>query len=143
MATGSDVPALQPTPIPTTTSRLKAAVVMAGPMQIATGSVADRSHPGMKSNAIDWLGQTIDDSPAAYHLADAYEKISSDDPPVLFITGSLDNPERDLPSLEKFKSHGVIARQVIHQDAKHGHWNQTEWIPQVSNDIVDFLKQNL
>lgn len=143
MATGSDVLALQPTPSPSTNSRLKAAVVMAGPMQIASGSVADRSHPGMTSNAIDWLGKTIDDAPEAYHLADAYEKISADDPPILFVTGSLDNPQRDVPSLEKLKSVGVSAKQVIHQDAKHGHWNQSDWIAQVSKDIVDFLKEKL
>jgi hypothetical protein len=97
----------------------------------------------MKSNAIDWLGSTIDDAPETYRLADAYEKISSDDPPVLFITGSLDNPERDIPSLEKFKSVGVLARQVIHKDAKHGHWNQADWVHQVAKDIVSFLHETL
>ncbi|MDZ4851193.1 MAG: SMP-30/gluconolactonase/LRE family protein [Pirellulaceae bacterium] len=143
MATGSDVPSLQPTPIPTTSSRVKAAVAMAGPFQIATGSVAERSHPGMKSNAIDWLGKSIDDGADLYHLADAYEKITADDPPVLFITGSLDNPDRDLPSLEKLKSVGVKSRQVVHNDAKHGHWNQSQWMSQVTDDIVNFLKEVL
>lgn len=143
MATGADASSLQPANINPVSSRLKAAVVMAGPMQIASGSVAERSHPGMKSNAIDWIGKTIDDAADLYHQADAFEKISADDPPVLFITGSLDNPSRDVPSLEAFKKVGVIAQQIIHEGAKHGHWNQPDWVHQVANDIDNFLKEKL
>ncbi|MCR9294871.1 MAG: SMP-30/gluconolactonase/LRE family protein [bacterium] len=151
LATGSDVPQLQPTGrvrvfqggAESLSSRVRAAVVMAGPMQIASGSVAERSKQGMVSNATQWLGKSIDEDQELYQLADAYEKISQDDPPMLFITGSLDNPERDALSLSKLKSLGVTARQVIHEGARHGHWNQLEWIDQVVDDIDDFLSQNL
>ncbi len=143
MATAAEIVALQPARDLGTSSRLKAAVVMAGPMQIASGSVADRSQAGMTSNATHWLGGSIQDLPELYHLADAYEKISADDPPLLFITGSLDNPERDQPSLERCKQLGVEARQVVHDQAKHGHWNQDAWIEQVTRDIVAFLRTHL
>ncbi len=151
MATGSNVDALQPTgeilsgdhPQVAGSSELAAAVVMAGPTQIASGSVAERSHSGMVSNATQWLGKTIDEAPDVYHLADAYEKISADTPPLLFLTGSLDNPERDAPSLQKLKSVGVTARQVIHEGAKHGHWNRADWMPQVVDDIDAFLQDVL
>ncbi len=150
MATGWDVSDLQPsgeivrleakTPI-AQSSRPSAAVVMAGPMQIASGSVADRSQRGQQSNTTHWMGASIDDAPALYHLADAFEKISSDDPPILFLTGSKDNPERDLPSIDRLRSAGVRTAQVIHQGATHGHWNRGDWMDRVVADIVAFLKQ--
>jgi len=43
---------------------------------------------------------------------------------VLFLTGDLDNPDRDTAGMEKLKSLGVPAKQVILQDAKHGCWMQ-------------------
>ncbi len=125
-------------------SHLRAAVVMAGPMEIATGSVAERSHDrAEQSNAIQWLGKTIDEAPELYHLADAHEKLSAGDPPIMFIRGSLDNPPADLPTIAKMKLLGITAEQVIHEGAKHGHWNQHDWIDQVSDDIDRFLKKNL
>ncbi|RMF40421.1 MAG: alpha/beta fold hydrolase [Planctomycetota bacterium] len=150
LATAWDVPELQPTgsivalasntPV-AESSRPAAAVVMAGPMQIATGSVADRSHRGQESNATHWIGASIDEAPQLYHLADAYEKISSDDPPILFITGSKDNPERDHPSLARLQELGVRTGQIIHDGATHGHWNRAEWMDRVVADIVEFLQQ--
>lgn len=127
-----------------TSTRLNAAVVMAGPMRIASGSVAERSQEGKVSNAIQWIGHSIDENPAPYHLADAHEKISGDDPPILFLTGSLDSPDRDEPSLTALKKAGVAAKQVVHEGAKHGHWNRIEWMDVVVNDILTFFKeQNL
>ncbi len=137
VAAGGSVPASPSTPT------LAAAVVMAGPLQIASGSVAERSTAGMTSNATQWLGKSLDESPELYHLADAYEKISSATPPLLFLTGSQDNPQRDAPSLTKLKQLGVTARQVVHAGAKHGHWNGTPWMAQVVDDIDTFLQETL
>ncbi|MEM7474713.1 MAG: SMP-30/gluconolactonase/LRE family protein [Planctomycetota bacterium] len=151
MATGHDKASLQPTGLITqlagaafsTSSKLKAAVVMAGPMEIASGSVAERSKSGSNSNAINWLGKTIDEDRNAYEWADAYLKISKDDPPTLFLRGSLDNPAADLPSLTRFKEVGVTSKQVVHDGAKHGHWNRIDWMDQVVTDIHSFLNENL
>ena len=44
--------------------------------------------------------------------------------PVLFLTGDLDNPDRDTAGLAKLKSLGVPTKQVILKDAKHGCWMQ-------------------
>ncbi len=63
-------------------SKLKAAIVMAGPLQMITGSVAERSrtHPS-ESNSNKWLGKTVDEAPELYRLADAFEQIDKDCPP--------------------------------------------------------------
>lgn len=149
MATGSAEPGLQPRGRITgsgeseVSSKLNAAVVMAGPMQMATGSVAERSTTGKVSNATHWLGKSIDEAPELYQQADAYEKIDSGTPPMLFITGSLDNPQRDEPSLERLKSVDVMTRQIVHQGAQHGHWNQAEWMERVVQDIQAFLDEAL
>ena len=153
MSTGSSERLLLPTGIVTrldetsassasANAKLRAAVVMAGPMQIASGSVAERSKEGSESNAIHWIGDSIDNVRDTYLLADAYEKISTDDPPMLFLTGSLDSPARDTPSVEALKSAGIHAEQVIHEGAKHGHWNRQDWMDTVVSDILDFLKHH-
>ena len=125
-------------------SHLKAAVVMAGPLQIATGSVAERSHKiEGKANAIHWIGDTIDELPAMYHLADAHEKIGAETPPILFVSGSLDNPERNAVSREALEKAGVVTKLIVHEEAKHGHWNRPDWIGTVVKDIDTFLADHL
>ncbi|EMI20149.1 lipoprotein [Rhodopirellula maiorica SM1] len=125
-------------------STLKAVVVMAGPLQTASGSVAERSHDVKdKAYAVHWIGDTIDNAEEMYKLADAYEAIDKDMPPTLFITGSLDNPARNEPAREKMKSLGVPFELRIHDGAKHGHWNQSDWMDTVVTDIDGFLKKHL
>ncbi len=153
MATGADVKALQAKgeisgygreiAPPALSAQLNAAVVLAGPMEIASGSVAEKSVAGSSSNAINWLGKNINEDKKLYELADAYLKIDAEDPPSLFIRGSKDNPTADEPSLAKLKSVGVYAKQIVHEDAKHGHWNQAAWIDRVVADVHEFLQSKL
>ncbi|NND97378.1 MAG: alpha/beta hydrolase fold domain-containing protein [Pirellulaceae bacterium] len=125
-------------------SVLQAAVVMAGPLQIATGSIADRSRdPAKPSYAVQWIGGTIDELPEQYHLADADEKIDAQSPPTLFIVGSLDNPARNQAARNKLKALGIATGLITHEGAKHGHWNQADWIARVVADIDSFLKLHL
>jgi len=56
--------------------------------------------------------------------------------PVLFLTGDLDNPDRDTAAMEKLKSLGVPTKQVVLKDAKHGCWLQRPWFEQCV-DAVD------
>ena len=145
MATGDEFEALQGTGGNTNqSSKLQAAVVMAGPMQIASGSVADRSRSGSKgSNAINWIGSTIDDAPEMYDLADAYEKISTKTCPILFMTGENDNPERNAPSREELKAAGVTTELMIYKDGNHGCWNRLPWFDQMSDDMAEWLHERL
>ncbi len=123
---------------------MKAAVVMAGPMQTATGSVAGRSQDKKaNSNAVNWFGDTIEGVPEIYSLADAYEKINGDTAPILFIAGSLDNPDRNELSRKKLKQHGILTKLIVHPEAKHGHWNRPDWIAQVVSDIDSFFADQL
>lgn len=142
MASGSNDPGLRSTDSDSEVScELAAAVVMAGPLQTATGSVAERSIDNpQKSNAFHWLGGTIIDVEPQYQLADAFEKIDKATPPMLFISGSKDNPQRNQASRDRLSQLGIKNELVVHQGATHGHWNRADWMEQVVEDIDVFLK---
>ena len=123
-------------------SRLQAAIVMAGPMQMTTGSVADKSRKG-DANANHWLGKTIDEAPALYALADAHLHISKQSTPILFMTGEHDTPERNQPSRDKLKEAGVWTGLKIYKDGKHGCWNRLPWFNTMLDDMDAFFKEHL
>ena len=144
MAAGSQDKRLQHANAADASPALRAAVVMAGPLETMTGSVADKSHDlDSPSNAVNWLGDTIDAMPETYALADATSKIDAQSPPILFIAGSLDNPERNARAREKLKSHGTDTAIIVHEGAKHGQWNRPDWIGRVVSDIDEFLSHRL
>ena len=120
-------------------SKLSAAIVLAGPMQIATGSVAERSRENKITNSNIWIGAKVDDAKETYLLADAYEQIDKSTPPILFMTGEFDQPERNAPSREKLKSVGVWTGIKTYKDGKHGCWNQLPWFDSMSKDMVEFF----
>lgn len=123
---------------------IQAAVVLAGPLQMASGSVADRSRQGAaNSNSNAWLGKTIDEAPQLYQLADAFEQISKQTPPMLFLVGEEDTPQRNAPARQKLKELGVAHDLKIYPDLKHGAWNQLPWIETYVADIDAFLSKQL
>jgi gluconolactonase len=125
-------------------SKLKAAIVMAGPLQMITGSVAERSrtHPS-ESNSNKWLGKTVDEAPELYRLADAFEQIDKDCPPILFMTGEFDNPSRNRPSRDRLQSLGIRTNLNIYMDGKHGCWNQLPWFTEMVDDMDTFFRETL
>ena len=124
-------------------SNIEAAIVLAGPMQMTTGSVAERSRSGKNSNSNTWIGETVDNDFQAYLLADAYEQLNPETCPILFMTGEHDNPERNAPSREKLKKLGVWTDVKIYQDGKHGCWNQKPWFELMAKDMAGFFSRHL
>ena len=125
-------------------SRIQASVVMAGPMEMLTGSVAERSRSGEEfSNSNSWLRGTVDEKPDLYALADAYVQIDKDTCPILFMAGEHDKPERNQPSRDKLKSHGIETDIKSYKDGKHGCWNRLPWIDDMVADIDIFMTKHL
>ncbi|NDH95714.1 MAG: alpha/beta hydrolase, partial [Planctomycetia bacterium] len=62
---------------PSASSEIQLAVVMAGPLQIASGQVAERSLTAKDSNALVWFRGTAEEKPEVYALADAFEQMTS------------------------------------------------------------------
>lgn len=125
-------------------SRLQAAVLMAGPMELATGPAAERFRQAPdKSFTNIFLGKRIDQDQALYELASPYTHFSKETPPLLFQTGELDNPSRDLPSIERLKGLGVQAEQEVYAGGKHGCWMQPAWFGQMVDDMDAFFRAHL
>ncbi|HEX4130905.1 MAG TPA: SMP-30/gluconolactonase/LRE family protein [Pirellulales bacterium] len=123
-------------------SRIAAAVVMAGPMEIATGNVAESSRTG-KAFANAFFGGSVDEKQELYELASPIAHFTKDTPPILFQTGELDNPQRDATAIEKLKSLGVWTEQKVYPGGKHGCWNQPAYLPTMVDDIDAFFQQHM
>lgn len=145
MATASDVAELQGTGgWSSFSSKLQAAVVMAGPMEIATGAIAEQSLAKPETAYANvWLGKTIQEAPELFQLADAHLSISADDSSILFLVGEKDKPERNQPSREKLKKLGVTTELVVYPGARHGCWNQLPWFDEVVADVDRFFQTEL
>jgi len=125
-------------------SALQAAIVMAGPMQMASGSVAERSRKNPKNSySNQWLGKTIDEDPALYRLSDASLHLSKKTPPLLFMAGEFDLPERNTLSREKLKLFGVQTGIKVYPKGKHGCWNQLPWFHDMVADMDQFFQDHL
>jgi len=124
-------------------AKIQAAIVMAGPMEMLTGSVADRSRTGQNSNSNLWLRGTVDEKPDLYRLADAFAQIDKNTCPILFMTGEFDNPERNQASRDKLKALGIETSIKVYKDGKHGCWNRLPWIDQMAVDMDAFMQQQL
>lgn len=122
-------------------SRLQLAVVMAGPMQMASGSVAERSRTGMTSNATNWLGTTIDADRSLYELADALEHIDAATCPIYFLVGAKDQPQRNAPTRERLADLGISTGVKVFADGEHGCWNRLPWFTRFIDEI-DRLAQD-
>ena len=123
-------------------AKLTAAIVMAGPMEMLTGSVAESSvatNLKKPSNSNIWLGKTVKQDPHLYRRADAHAHISMDDPPLLFMVGEHDKPERNQPSRDLLKKLGVPTGLKIYKDGKHGCWNQLPWFDLMVEDMDKFF----
>jgi hypothetical protein len=121
-------------------SALQAAVIMVGPMELATGPVADRSRKDPdNSNSNQWLGKTIDEAPDLYQLASPFSHLSKKTPPLLFLTGEFDHPERNLASRQRLRELGGKTDIVVYKFGKHGCWNQHPWFEPMLDDMDAFF----
>jgi acetyl esterase/lipase len=125
-------------------AKVQATVVMAGPMELNTEkSIENYRKQKEESYGFKWIGKLYDDAPELYKEASPMTYLSKDTGPILFLTGSLDNPDRDKPPMEKLKSLGVPTQQVIVDGGKHGCWMQPPWQEQCLNAVDTFFKANL
>jgi gluconolactonase len=123
-------------------AQIQASIVMAGPMEMTTGSVAERSVK-LDSNANVWLRGSLEEKPELYRLADAHLQIDTSTCPILFLVGEHDNPSRNEPSRIKLKSLGIETSVKIVDDAKHGCWNRMPYFESMVEEMDVFLSRYL
>lgn len=125
-------------------SRLQAAVVLAGPFELATGPVAERSRKDPeKSNTNQWLGKTVNESPELYRLASPWSHLSKETPPLLFLHGEHDNPPQNLATRRRLAELVVPTNVLVYTSGKHGCWNLHPWFEPMVDDIDAFLSTTL
>lgn len=128
---------------PEVSSRLQAAVVMAGPLDLTSGPVAERSRKEPDSNVNQWLGKTIDQAPELYKLASPVTHLSEKTPPILFQHGELDRPEQNLAARERLRELKVACPIEVYHQGKHGCWNEHPWFEPMVGDMDAFLRRVL
>ncbi|QIF02247.1 alpha/beta hydrolase [Roseimicrobium sp. ORNL1] len=123
---------------------VQASCIMAGPTDLTMETFVEALRRAKeKSNSFQWLGRLYDDAPDLYREASPITHFSKSTGPVLFLTGDLDNPERDAPGMAKLKELGVPTNQVIVKDAKHGCWMQKPWHEQCVDAVDAWFKEHL
>jgi len=129
---------------PQQSSQLQAAVVLAGPLELATGPVAEKSRKDPKnSNANKWFGKTIDEASELYRQASPFTHVSKQTPPMLFMAGEFDHPERNQGTRDKLKTLGIETGIVVVKGGKHGCWNREPWFSPMVNDMDKFFRRSL
>jgi len=125
-------------------SRLQAAVVLAGPMQLTTGSVARKSREQPESsNANKWFGKTLDEAPELYKLGAPFSHFSPRTPPILFMRGQYDAPSANIEGRARLAGHKVLTQAAVYYRGRHGCWNQHPWFDAMVDDIDGFLTRHL
>jgi acetyl esterase/lipase len=125
-------------------ARVQATCIMAGPTDLTNASFVEALRRAReKSNSFLWMGQLYDDAPDLYREASPITHFTKTTGPVLFITGELDNPERDTAGIEKLKSLGVPTKQIVYKDAKHGCWLQRPWFEQIVEATDAWFKEHM
>ncbi|MFQ5733583.1 MAG: alpha/beta hydrolase fold domain-containing protein [Planctomycetaceae bacterium] len=106
-------------------SQLQAAIVMAGPLELATGPVAEKSRKQPdKSNANKWFGKTVDQAPELYKQASPITHVSRHTPPMLFMAGEFDKPARNAATRKKLAALKIATGIVVVKRGRHGCWNR-------------------
>jgi gluconolactonase len=131
---------------PGVSSSVQAAVLMSGPMQIATGSVAERSlmADNPKPNAIWLFGGNVEECPEPYALADAHEHIDKNTPPILFQYGGTEDPSKIDPSVARLRKLEIPTKVLSHyENGKHGCWNRHPWFTPMLDDVEAWFREHL
>ncbi len=122
---------------------LQASCVMAGPTDLTNEKFVENLRKSKeKSNSYQWLGKLYDDAPELYREASPITHFTKQTGPVLFLTGDLDNPERDEAGMEKLRTIGVKTKQAILKDGKHGCWMQRPWFEQCVDEVDLWFKES-
>lgn len=125
-------------------AKVQATVVMAGPMDLSNEkSIEGYRKQKENSFGFKWIGKLYDDAPELYREASPMTYFSKETGPILFLTGALDNPARDVPSMDKLKALGVPTQQIILADAKHGCWLRAPWQEQCLQAVDAFFQSHL
>ncbi len=144
MATSNGNPELLGTIYADYSSTIQSAVVLAGPLDLITGPVAERSRQTPdESNSNRWLGKTLDDAPELHKLASPLYRINKSTPPIHFLLGEHDSPQRNLPARKLLHDMETRSQLHVYRFGMHGCWNQAPWIRPLADDAARLFAHDL
>jgi acetyl esterase/lipase len=123
---------------------VQATCIMAGPTDLTNEKfVESLRKAGEKSGSFQWFGKLYDVTPELYREASPITHFTKATGPILFLTGDLDNPDRDAAGMAKLKELGVATKQVTLKDAKHGCWMQHPWFEQCVDATDAWFREHM
>ncbi len=125
-------------------SALQSAIVLAGPLDLLTGPVAEKSiNMPEQSNANKWIGKTVDQDPMTYKLASPLYRINEKTCPIHFLLGEHDHPERNLASRQALAQHEIPSQLRVYRFGLHGCWNNGPWFYPLADDAARLFGRDL
>ena len=125
-------------------SSLQSTIVLAGPLDLLTGSVAEKSREmPEKSNANRWLGKTVDQAPDLYRLASPLYRINESTPAIHFLLGEHDDPARNQPARSELAKLNQRSTLQVYRFGLHGCWNTTPWFQPIADDAARIFAADL
>lgn len=120
-------------------AEIHSAIVMAGPMDIVTGTVAEKTKKAnVTSNAQIFFGGGLDTHLKNHEMGDVFLQLSKKTCPIFFMMGELDNPTRNAKTRRKLKDLGIETGFKAYKKGKHGCWNQLPWF----NDMAKYMDKH-
>lgn len=124
-------------------SNLNAAVVLGGGMDLVTKELQNPNPDNeISPNALLFFGARYREIPDVYVKASPITHISASTPPMLFMDGEFDQPQKRYIDFWKKMDDYRIPHSFIQMDGgKHGCWNQEPWFTPMIKDIDQFFKK--
>ncbi len=118
-------------------SALQSAIVLAGPLDLLTGPVAEKSlSMPTASNSNKWIGKRVDQDPITYKLASPLYHINAQTCPIHFLLGEHDHPERNIASRQALAKHEIASQLRVYRFGLHGCWNNGPWFYPLADDAA-------
>ena len=125
-------------------SAVQAAVIMAGPMDLASESFVSKAMADPRRRVINFLGGTYEKAPATYAAASPIFHLDAATPPCLFMDGEKDRPgERYVEMRKQMDALGIENQFVIIKDGPHPFWQRNPWIEPTLEHLDTFFKKHL
>ena len=144
MATSGSNPELLGTTHTDYSSALQSAIVLAGPLDLLTGPVAEKSlKMPAQSNANKWIGKNVSEDPATYKLASPLYHIKAQTSPIHFLLGEYDLPERNTAARKALAKHDIPSQLYVYRFGLHGCWNSGPWFFPLADDAARLFARDL
>lgn len=129
---------------PHISSRIQAAVPMGARTDLLSAHNGEITRSERGAIWRQFLSGSQDQSPETYRAASPLTHLTSDDPPMLFLTGELDDEATRAGTFRNKAAELNVKTEVkIFPNAGHGFFNTPETFAKMIDEVAKFLEQNM